>query len=243
MQRRKSAFTLVELLVVIGIIALLISILLPALNRAREQGRSISCANNIRQIYYSLLNYSNENKTKLPLPPDIGQTFALFPNLPVAFFMTATTGIADLDNGVLMPYLAPPGNGRYYSMNCPSDLEAMRPVSSPTNLVARNFSYSFNGQMRTAPGMPFDTGIKFVQIRRPADKVLIVEEAWPNDGNADISFVNFVDVLANRHAGRSNQGFADGHVESLLPADFGFNTSGGVANAAKQTQNCDLFAN
>ena len=61
-----AGFTLVELLVVIGIIALLISILLPSLNRARETANRIKCAANLRSIGQSMLLYSNENKDQYP---------------------------------------------------------------------------------------------------------------------------------------------------------------------------------
>lgn len=66
MKQRQHAFTLVELLVVIGIIALLISILLPSLSRARQSAVAITCASNLKNIGNALMMYANENKGTLP---------------------------------------------------------------------------------------------------------------------------------------------------------------------------------
>src|SRR5438552_8058197 len=65
--RLRRAFTLVELLVVIGIIALLISILLPSLNRARESANSLRCSSNLRQLGAAFVLHANDHRNYYPL--------------------------------------------------------------------------------------------------------------------------------------------------------------------------------
>src|SRR3954454_24273380 len=65
--RRRSAFTLVELLVVIGIIAVLIAILLPGLNAARRQSRSVKCLSNLRQLGIGFQMYAQTFNGKWPV--------------------------------------------------------------------------------------------------------------------------------------------------------------------------------
>jgi type II secretory pathway pseudopilin PulG len=67
-QKRSIGFSLIELLVVVGMIAIMIAILLPALSKARDQANRVGCANNLRQIYLALEAYAGDHNGKLPAP-------------------------------------------------------------------------------------------------------------------------------------------------------------------------------
>lgn len=108
MMRKRDAFTLVELLVVIGIIAVLIGILMPALSKAREQSQRTKCLSNIRQLGIGLVMYAAEYRDSCPLGAVItsvpaGSTLRNNPTVPV-------TGINIGDGQLAFSYFCYWGN-------------------------------------------------------------------------------------------------------------------------------------
>jgi prepilin-type N-terminal cleavage/methylation domain-containing protein/prepilin-type processing-associated H-X9-DG protein len=165
--KRRHAFTLVELLVVIGIIALLISILLPSLNRVREQAKETQCKSNMRQIWLACKMWSGEHKDYVPRgakvnenrtynPPDLAGFPPVGPSdmeRTTAWLMDPSSptigGVVDFNNGCIWRYLSPAINVRRDMLMCPTDMVGLDRIRKDGMIhnIQRNFSYSLNARI------------------------------------------------------------------------------------------------
>ncbi len=227
----RLGFTLVELLVVIGIIALLISILLPSLSAARAQANRVKCLSNLRQIGVAFVAYTGEYGGRLPGSGMQGQASGwVYWDSP-----------RELTESAIAPYLSLTADSQF--MLCPSDDPTNRPGSAGYS-VPYPFSYAFNRFFTRDGGWNGIT--KITQVKNSSQKVMLVEEdeRTINDGRWEPHLGNYfaeypvgekgVDLLAIRHDRlrrdpdrpnlggwswipnpdrRGNAAFADGHAE------------------------------
>jgi prepilin-type N-terminal cleavage/methylation domain-containing protein/prepilin-type processing-associated H-X9-DG protein len=221
--RKRRGFTLVELLVVIGIIAVLLGILLASLSKARESGRSVKCLGNLRTLGVAMFSYV-QRYDRFPRPAANPLAEDWFHWTNVASHKKVRGGIAEfLDDG------GPTSSSVWL---CPSD-DLDTHTQRNGNLPSYPYSYSVNFNIcvyQFHPNIsPTDT-LRFTKIRQPEQKILIIDESsetvddgcWAWQWNAGSGY----NMLSNRHdrrkeaatnvnAGYGNVSFADGHAERV----------------------------
>lgn len=115
---KKSGFTLVELLVVIGIISVLVAVLLPALNKARQSAQTVTCMSNMRQIGLAIAIYVNDNNGYIP--PACAKAYSTY---DATFDVLLDPYLKAMNPPMLNPYagVAPPLTGPAQIWRCPAD--------------------------------------------------------------------------------------------------------------------------
>jgi prepilin-type N-terminal cleavage/methylation domain-containing protein/prepilin-type processing-associated H-X9-DG protein len=213
--RRIAGFTLVELLVVIGIIAILIGLLLPALQKARMQSQLISCQSNIRQIVTATQMYLNDNQSTFPN----GRNFtweiqSYYPKLDPATNVSPNTNppndyMQDFLSSYLHYIIANTGNPNSAGAvnlvwRCPSLSPGNYPepwMDSPTAT-----DYRFN--------LFYACGYKARRVTSSSLAMLYYDEIWP-----DWTTGMYPHFPGTKQA-TVNVGYLDGHVETHTYAEF-----------------------
>ena len=223
--RAAGGFTLVELLVVVGIIAVLVALLLPALNKAREQANAAKCLSNVRNMQLAVLMYANANHGSL-----------IQVGLPhgTAHDRADVAWIATLQEYYDVPLVA----------RCPSDVsphwvnEGVPAPNTGTPGRHRRTSYGVNNFLdwELCPeGGPYK---KIAQVRRSSSVIQFLEMTYTGDfaaadhphvenwagPNPPVSAARHLQIHAHGGApkhweARANYGFVDGHAETLRFAD------------------------
>ena len=219
-QVKHQSFTLIELLVVIAIIAILAAILLPALNSARERGRTASCTSNLKQLGSKIAFYTDENEGYYCGPFNSGGT-ATWEN-----WMTTwgrEFGLKTL-NG-------PEQRGEDIH-SCQSIQDWETNIGTKAGHFSPGWAYGMNTVFMLFSGGkegPFTGAMKNTHIKDASSRYILGDaqnyQLYPGAANHSSIY-----VASDRHNSQANYLFFDGHVASAKPADANANKWHGLSS-------------
>ncbi len=231
--RRRTAFTLIELLTVIAIIGILAAILIPTVSKVRQTARRANCASNLRQIGVGVLAYTADNKDWLPGGAvKVGQWNLFGLQRTASPQGWVENGIPTQDLAAqIYPYAAgssfPPGVNRLPLVKtfvCPGNNPSMDALAANTGLP----SYSLGTGVRTKDNVirrPFGkaTGtraVRLTDLSAPAQSVAAFD--LDNEFLAELgdsTSASYPATSADVHGSTRNFLYLDGHV-AAMPLDF-----------------------
>jgi len=215
---RSHAFTLIELLVVIAIIAILASMLMPALAKAKDKARIAHCLSNLKQLQYCWTMYLGDNNDFMVKNRRTSGGGSYYRGSEGSWILGNAKydlNTTNIENGVLFPY-----NRSVKIYPCPSDL------SKATNLrttIPRTRSYSLSGYLG---GHPYEdyvtTRVKYKSANlttpSPTRIFTFIDEHQDSIDDGHFGFLpapheNWYNLPSSRHKKGCNIAFADGHAE------------------------------